>query len=314
MDRIYRDDTAVIEASLFDDQESPVTISSAYWEFQRPDGIPLIVDSAPVSGMIVGDRFLLRTTWSGFPAWTVIIYNGTTWNSIGSLGVANLSDNTATLMIPGAAVYQVGIYTGRVQFTLPTGESRSVPQSFEALDPLPTLPATNTLDWAVDRAWMKLEDLWDSELGGPWVADKTKRYFNKDKIRQFLPDALYMINNAFIPITSFDDTNFPTDHMPLLSQGLLIESIYQLIRSYVEQATPAGSNISWFDRRDYMQRWQSVLQTEEQKFYRYLDLFHQAYLGFGSTSLLIGGYSSPITRLSKFWRTQHPRWIGPYGV
>ncbi len=90
--------------------------------------------------------------------------------------------------------------------------------------------------------------------------------FDKTKMNHLLPDALYNIGATFTPIVTYTEENFPFDqHSVLAEQSLLVESIRHLIRSYVEQPLPVGSNVTYFDRRDYMNRWQSILQLEMDK-------------------------------------------------
>jgi hypothetical protein len=188
---------------------------------------------------------------------------------------------------------------------------KSYASNFEVVDPLVVL-ASSGIDTAVDHTMVKLEDLFDSDLGGPWLKDETKKAFDRRKLVALLPDALYMINNGYQPTTSFDETNFPTNHYPLVSQALLVEVIFHLIRSYTEQPLPSGGNISWFDRRDYMQRWQSVLEKEAERLTQYIDIFKMEYTGFGATAVLVGGYATPITRMSRYWRMRNPKYIGPW--
>lgn len=108
---------------------------------------------------------------------------------------------------------------------------------------------------AVERTWLKLEDLFDSELGGPHLRDRTLANFDMPKMARLLPDALYAIGATYSPIVTYTEENFPFDaHAPLAGQALLVETIRHLMRSYVEQPLPVGSNITYFDRRDYLNR------------------------------------------------------------
>jgi len=270
-DRIYKGDTAVIEANLFDeDGVSTLPVQTVSWQVRKPDGT--IVTGGP--------QALDRSEAS-------IAYTDTT--------------------LPGA-------YASQVTFTLTDGSLRSTVLSFEVVDPLETTSQSdNNVDAVVDRAWMKLEDLFDSELGGPHLRDRTMQNFDRSKMLRLLPDALYNINNYYTPATGFDETTFPYDSdMPLLAQGILVESIYHLMRSYVEQPQPVGSGTpTYFDRRDYLNRWQLILQGEEKRLDMWLDLFKKNQMGFGSSSLLVGGYASYPTRYPRYMRGKYPyvyRW------
>jgi hypothetical protein len=160
---------------------------------------------------------------------------------------------------------------------------------------------------------MKLEDLFDSELGGPWLSDKTMKNFSRDKMARLVPDALYYVNNEGQPVTGFDETSFPlAQHKALLAQALLVETIYHLMRSYVEQPLPSGQPITYFDRRDYLTRWGTVLGLEEQKLIKQLDIFKLQYMNFGSGALLVGGYASSLFRTPAAYRTRYPKYVMPY--
>lgn len=272
-DRVYKGDTAIIEANLYDeDGVSLIPVQNVAWQVRKPDG----------------------TLVSGGP--TVITTSD-----------ASIAFNDTVL--PGA-------YATQVTFTLPDSSKRSTILSFEVVDPLEnTSPQVSDtpVEKVVDRAWMKLEDLFDSDMGGPHLRDRTLQNFDREKMKRLIPDALYNINNFYTPATGFDDVTFPYDsHAPLLSQGILVEAIYHLMRSYVEQPTPVGpGSPSYFDRRDYLNRWQTILVGEEKRLDMWLDLFKKEQMGFGSSSLLVGGYASYGNRVPRYMRGKYPytyRW------
>lgn len=312
-DRIFLNDSAVIESDLTDEETGePVVIASVKYQFNDPNGIPLFVQSLPIAPFF-GQLVALTTNVSPFSNNDIVQWDGSAWGLVGQVSPPIIDENnTAVFVFPSFLTNDPGLYQGRAQFITNDGLTKSTKVSFEVIDPM-EVPSTTVVGRIIDHAWLKLEDLFDSELGGPWLRDKTVKSFNKDKMMMLLTDALYVINNEYQPLTTFDETNWPEAHIPLAAQALLVESIYHLVRSYVEQPLPSGSPMSWFDRRDYFQRWQSVLQSEETKLFRLIDVFKLQYTGFGSTSILIGGHSSPITRLSKMWRTRYPRWVGPWG-
>ncbi len=220
--------------------------------------------------------------------------------------IPDLTDNTATLVLSGQLTQIPGLYQARAQFTTSDGIKKSDRIWFEAVDPIER-EGTTPGGIVVDRAWMKLEDLFDSELGGPHLRDRTMAIFDKSKMARLLPDALYRIGATYTPAQVYNETNFPfTDHSPLATQGLLVESIKHLMRSYVEQPLPVGSNITYFDRRDYLTRWQQIYQIENDLFVLWLDLFKQSMIGFGNTSVLVGGYNSPAYRIPRYMRGRYP--------
>ena len=311
-ERIFTGDSALVEARLMDPEgEGEIPVSAAQFQVLNPFGKPLIGTALPPTPDL-GDRFYVSASTGGFNEGDIVEYNGTIWNQVGTGNPPQITDGElAWWAVPPELTIWPGLYKGRVKFTTQDGITSSSLVAFEARDPLDTL-ATKGINTAVDRAWLKLEDLFDSDLGGPWLQDKTIKAFDKQKLANLLPDALYMINNQFQPVTSFVDDDFPENHYPLVTQALLVEAIDHLVRSYVEQPLVAGGPISYFDRRDYMARWQSVLERELTKLGVLVDMFKMQYTGFGTTAILVGGYNTPITRMSKYWRTRHPRWIGPY--
>lgn len=306
-DRLYTGDTAVIDASLFeDDGVSPIYPQGATWNFVYPDGTDLIVSALPASP-VLNQTVMLSQEISPFPQWAVIRYDGTQWNQI-SLGGNGLSENVVTLTIPADITTQAGLYRGACRFTLPDNTIRSQPVTFETIDPLADRVNLTNKDGAIELTWLKLEDLFDSELGGPHLMDVTKAGFTRDKVALLLPDALYKINNTYQPATGYDSSTFPYDqHLPLLSQALLVQSIRHLMRSYVEQYNPVGSgNITYFDRRDYLNRWQQVYQVEDQQLEQWIDLFKRDQMGFGQTATLVGGYASFYGRYPRYMRSGFP--------
>lgn len=264
-DRTYKNDTAIIEANLFDeDGVNPLQATSVSWSVRKPDGT--LVTGGP----------------TGVPETEVTIA---------------YTDTVAA-----------GNYNAQVTFTLQDGSKRSTVLSFEVVDPLETTSQAETpQEVVVDRAWMKLEDLFDSELGGPHLRDRTLAHFDREKLKRMIPDALYNINHYYQPATGYTEDNWPTEHSPLLSQALLIEGIRHLIRSYVEQWVPGGPGTpSYFDRRDYLARWQSVLTSEETRLNMWLDLFKQGEMQFGQSSLLVGGYASFGSKAPRYMRGRYP--------
>lgn len=247
-------DTAVVQAFLYDLQDNPITLDDALsvsFTIEAPDG---------TSTTETGD-----VTDSGGGE---LLYNDTD---------------------------QVGQYTVVAAFETPDG-TRSTRADFEVVDPL-NPPVMSKSYVAAVIGWRKFEDCFDAEDEGPWLRDVTLNYFNKNKMEEFIDEALLDINLQNPP-TSLDLSYFilnpvgndppaPTTNMPLLAHGIAIAVIRHLIRSYVEQPNPTGMPIAWHDRRDYMQRWQSVYQLEYTQYMRTLALFKRAFLQLGRVATLV---------------------------
>jgi hypothetical protein len=309
--RIYTQDSAVIDAAVYaEDNITPVTASSVTWEFNYPSGVSMTGSSLPTDAT-TGQRLLLTSTvtidTTPVSAWSVIEYDGATWTVLAPSANMAITDNMATISLPGSLTTISGLYRGVARFTLSDGTTRSAPVEFEVIDPLADRLNLTGADLAVEHAWMKLEDLFDSELGGPHLRDRTRNSFDRNKVGNLLPDALYTINNTYQPVTGYDGTSFPYEtHSPLLSQALLVQSIRHLMRSYVEQWQPMNQNISYFDRRDYLNRWQQVFKIEDDQLNTWLDLFKRDLMGFGETSTLLGGYATWYGRYPRYMRGRYP--------
>lgn len=313
--RFFVGDTAIFEASIFeDDGVTPSEPISSTWQITDPDGVHLVLPDAPADPA-EGDIVILNQnqTVGGDPylAWDVLTWNGSVWSKVAE-AVNDLDGNDATFRLPAVVVTKSGLYQGRVKFTMDNDDVRSEIEKIEVIDPFNDIGITDR-DNVIDGAWMKIEDAFDSELGGPHLRDRTLAIFDKQKMAALLPDAIYKINATYQPATSYTDENFPyLPHGPLLSQALLVQTIKHLIRSYTEQPLAVGgANISYFDRRDYQQRWQAVLEIEERQLMEWLDLFKRDLMGFGTGALLIGGYQSAYAHAPRWMRARYPR-IVPY--
>ncbi len=194
----------------------------------------------------------------------------------------------------GSAQYNntdvVGEYKAVAIFTLSDTSRKSVRTDFEVIDPFNPEPEEAT-EVIAALIWSKFEDLFDSEEGGPWLQDVTKSTFKKEKMQQFIADGLFDINNQSPPtnvgLEAFVVDGVANADSPLVVEGALIQVIRHLIRSYTEQPLPTGAQIAYEDRRDYLQRWQSVLQMEMELYTRRLALWKRAFLGLGGSRVLV---------------------------
>lgn len=254
-------DTADLYAYVFDQDSNPIpaaSISSVGFQIQDPTGA-----KTSVSGTIEADGAgFLRYDTTGKP---------------------------------------LGEYIAMVKFTLISGEKRSTRLDFTIVDPFATIVPSKD-EVISQHVWNLLEDCFDSEEGGPWLRDMTLSYFDRSKIDQFIPYAMMDINNTQPP-TSFGTDTFvtiilgpdgvtpidanPTDSIPIVALGTLIQVIRHLMRSYVEQPANMGSEIAFEDRRDYLQRWQMILQDLVPDYQRMLILWKRQFLHLGKSALSI---------------------------
>lgn len=202
-----------------------------------------------------------------------------------------LEDGTGSLLYSETSL--IGSYIAMAKFTFDTGEIRSTRVDFEVVDPFGSVVTPE--QQIANAVWSKLEDCFDSEEGGPWLRDVTKRFFGKQKIPALIPEGLLLINLAppMTDVTLGDFTLITTTAPVDTDQMVLVEAVFlatvrHLMRSYVEQPLPTGAQVVYEDRRDYLDRWGTIYQMETEYFNRILALYKRQFLGLGKTSLLLG--------------------------
>lgn len=181
---------------------------------------------------------------------------------------------------------------------------------------------TSDPDWVPDTlsedqekviklAWVKLDDLFDSVEGGPHLKDRSLTGWDAGKTALLIPYVIAQINYGQPPL-NFNLDTFPWDNNEVLvAQGLVVEIIRHLIRSYVEQPTPQGSGYSHLSRKDYSQAWMSILAEEKEIFDKMLLYFRRSQLNLGGGAGLLayknmGMYGSRPYR--GFLRARGFRW------
>jgi hypothetical protein len=189
----------------------------------------------------------------------------------------------------------LGEYLVQAQFTLGSGEVRSVMTNFVVIDPF-NLAEPSYQDLITEQVWLRLEDMFDSVQGGPWLRDETMAQFDSNKIADFIPEALLDIN-VQMPPTNFpidyftvptvtDGVSTPNPNMPLLVKGVLVLVIRHLMRSYVEQAQLEGGQVVWENRTNYQQAWTSQYQIEYADYIAAVRLWKRTTLNLGHSALL----------------------------
>lgn len=213
-----------------------------------------------------------------------------------------------TIQPDGSAFYrftdttQTGLHVWTAQFTFTSGEKRTFRDEFWVQDPMDVPPVTREREIA-EAVWLKLEDCFDSEQGGPWLRDMTLAWFERRKVEKFVAQGLLLVN-VWPPTTNIDLSYFttkvinPDPAVPagttqtdpdqyVIMQATLVSVIKHLMRSYVEQPQPQGANIVWQDRRDYLQRWSTILEIEERALKEMLSLWKRQFYNLGTGSLLV---------------------------
>jgi hypothetical protein len=255
------------------------------WGFGREPDIIALNDTAPLRAYLYNDQDqpFVADDLQGV-TFTIQKPDGLQDTLIGSI------DDDGSGQVNYQNTDLVGEYTVVATFKTVEGVNKSTRADFEVIDPFnPPDPTEEQL--LGELVWRKLEDLFDAEDEGPWLRDMTLNFFNREKIPEFVNDALFEINNANPPtdvnLDSFFHLSQVTADSPLLVQGVYLQVLRHLIRSYTEQPNPTGAPFGYLDRRDYAQRWMAVYQMEADVFKRWLALWKRKFLALGHSKVLV---------------------------
>ena len=202
------------------------------------------------------------------------------------------ADGAGQYVVPAATNDTEGEYRAYATFNYDEGTLsslvKSVPVFYDVIDAFERAGASPA-DPAVDLCWLKLEDCFDSEFGGPWLRDMTMRVFDKTKVRQFSPDVLMQINQQ-MPYSDYTETGFPWtgDGTAIFGQGLLVATIRHLMRSYTEQPDVVSSPVAFMDRKRYLDAWKSVYDVENPLWERWLGRWKLRSYDITHASMLLG--------------------------
>lgn len=145
----------------------------------------------------------------------------------------------------------------------------------------------------VEQASWFFADLFDSTTGGPWLQENFQTHFDYDRMAFLLRMATMKFNVTGYPVTQFgvskDDKAIPGNFTELILWGTKLEAIRHLITSYTEIPDFRNIQTTYTDRRDYMQRWQAVLQDEKPDYEKAVKMSKRSLLSLGRGSLLVAG-------------------------
>jgi hypothetical protein len=245
-------DTAPLYAFLYDDRDQPVSsddLVAVEYTIEKPDGSR--IEGEPGEVQDDGTGFLLFTDTD-----------------------------------------QQGEYRVVAKFIFVNGEVRSTRTDFQVADPFnPPIPTDEQL--VADKVWNKIEDCFDSEDGGPWMRDMTLQVFTPNRIPDFIDEAVFDINitNPPTEITigafTIPDPDGHYHDLPLIVQGTFLAVVRHLMRSYTEQPLPQGGQVTYEDRRDYLQRWGTIYQIEAQLYDHWVKMWKRKFFLFGQSKILV---------------------------
>jgi hypothetical protein len=153
---------------------------------------------------------------------------------------------------------------------------------------------------AVEQVWVKFADIYDSGFGGPYLTVWYNAHFGRGRVAQLMEQACWHLNNVAQPATTFSVTGvspmgggaplFPVNqYAGLLNTATTIEVIKHLMRSYTEEPVVVGNVSVRLDRRDYLQRWGSMLSDEQDQYNKELGTYKTQMMFNGSPRVLIQG-------------------------
>ena len=176
------------------------------------------------------------------------------------------------------------------------GKDYSYTDNLQILNRMPTYDTLTDAEKLVvtQVSWM-FGDLFDSTEGGPYLVEPFQSHFDYERIAQLMSVAVTRVNTTGYPVTHWgvggDGQAVPANFSGVIVLATYYEVIRHLVRSYTEIAAKVGLNITYLDRRDYMQRWQSILSSEWPEFTGMVKLAKRELLNLGRGALLVaGGY------------------------
>lgn len=180
------------------------------------------------------------------------------------------------------------------------GQSFTYTDHYQVTEPMPFYEGlSDSQKFVIEQVTWMMGDLFDSTTGGPHLVEEFQTHFGYERLAQLLQITVSRINTMSQPLTSFiigspvggmSAAQFPENFSNVLVIGLYIETIKHFIRSYVEQPNiMGGTGVAFADRRDYMQRWQAVLQDEMEDFKSAVRMFKRKQMNLGQGSFIVSG-------------------------
>lgn len=226
-----------------------------------------------------------------------------TWYRESAEGITQVFQRTAThpstglyeLTLSAEDTAEVGNYHGVWTYEL-NGTEESyrvyavVGESNPAYDQLP-----ETFKDVVDNVWIRFADLFDSPAGGAHLQTYYQTHWSRGRMAQLMGMGLRRLNVISQPYTTYTLNGqggpvFPVAQWGgLLELATYVEALRHLQRSYLEQPTFVGGNITRLDRTEYWQRWGSLLQDAEADLKSSQDTWKLSNMMMGTPQVLVSG-------------------------
>lgn len=147
----------------------------------------------------------------------------------------------------------------------------------------------------VDHVWIRFADLFDSPAGGPHLQTYYQAHWSRGRMAQLMGMALRRLNVISQPYQTHTIDGVGGAVFPIAQWGGLlelltyIEALKHLRRSYLEQPTFVGGNVTRLDRTEYWQRWGELLREAEEDLKGAQDTFKIAFMMMGTPQVLVSG-------------------------
>ena len=176
------------------------------------------------------------------------------------------------------------------------GNTFSYIDYYEVLEPMPFYESlSDDHKFVIEQTVWTFGDLFDSTTGGPHLMEEFQTHYNYERLAQLLSVAVTRINIGGAIMTNYivgagEGKQFPSRYSNVLFLAHYVEVLRHFCRSYVEQPEIKGNpDVTYTDRRDYLQRWQSVLKDEQEALKDAIRLFKRQELNLGSSALIVAG-------------------------
>jgi hypothetical protein len=176
----------------------------------------------------------------------------------------------------------------------------------------------------VEDVTLKFWDGFDSPQGGPNLRMWYQSHFGRGRIAQLLIQTIQHLNVSGQPVNWYTATGRNSDGTAgsmfplrgwegLINSALTVEVIKHLMRAYVEDPDIQGAVQARVVRRDYLDRWERMLNIEERDFKRQYDTFKIRQMFIATPRVLVAGgayanfspirmVGSVVARPAYFWR------------
>jgi hypothetical protein len=137
-------------------------------------------------------------------------------------------------------------------------------------------------------------------MGGPNLLSWYQSHFGRGRVAQLLIQAIQHLNVSGQPVNWYTATGHNSDGTPgsafplrgwegLVNSALTIEVTKHLMRAYVEDPDIQGNVQARMNRRDYLDRWERMLDIEERQFKREFDTFKIRQMFTATPRVLVAG-------------------------